>query len=180
MERDPKTLQEAVVYFADPTNCREYVVARRWADGVVCPTCGNTKVSFLSNQNKWQCSSHHAKRQFTVKTGTIFEDSPISLDKWLVGMWLVVNCKNGISSCEISRDLGITQKSAWHMMHRIRRAMHSGSIEKLSGHVEADETFIGGAARNMHIAQRRRRITGTGGKDKTAVIGILERGKQER
>ena len=177
MASAPKTLQDAVVYFSDPTTCREYVVARRWPDGVACPTCGNAKVSFLKNQNKWQCSSHHAKRQFSVKTGTIFEDSPISLDKWLCAMWLIVNCKNGISSCEIARDLGITQKSAWHLMHRIRRAMHTGSIEKLSGHVEADETFIGGKARNMHVAQRQRRITGTGTKDKTPVMGILERSK---
>jgi len=180
MASEPKTLQEAVVYFADPTNCREYIIARRWPNGVVCPTCGNTKVSFLGNQNKWQCSSHHSKRQFTIKTGTIFEDSPISLDKWLCAMWLVVNCKNGISSCEIARDLAITQKSAWHMMHRIRRAMHTGSVEKLSGHVEADETFVGGKARNMHVAQRRRRITGTGGKDKTPVMGIMERGGKVR
>jgi len=176
----PKTLQEAVVYFADPDNCREYVVARRWPNGVTCPTCGNAKVSFLKNQNKWQCSSHHAKRQFSVKTGTIFEDSPISLDKWLCAMWLIVNCKNGISSCEVARDLGITQKSAWHLMHRVRRAMYTGTIEKLSGHVEVDETFIGGKARNMHVAKRLRRITGTGGKDKTPVIGILERGGKVR
>ena len=119
----PKTLQEAVVYFADPNNCREYVVARRWPNGVTCPTCGNAKVSFLKNQNKWQCTSHHAKRQFSVKTGTIFEDTPISLDKWLCAMWLIVNCKNGISSCEVARDLGITQKSAWHHDHRIRLAL---------------------------------------------------------
>src|SRR5271154_2282882 len=104
------------------------------------------------------------------------EDSPISLDRWLAAMWLVVNCKNGVSSCEVARDLGITQKSAWFLDHRIRMSLHSGSIEKASGHVEADETFIGGKARNMHIAERKRRITGTGGKDKTAVMGILERG----
>ena len=180
MASDPKTLQEAVVYFADPQNCMDYIVARRWSNGVVCPTCGNTKVSFLKNQNKWQCSSHHTKRQFSVKTGTIFEDSPIGLDKWLAAMWLVVNCKNGISSCEIARDLGITQKSAWHLMHRVRRAMQTTPDGKLSGHVEVDETFIGGKARNMHVAQRQRRITGTGGKDKTPVIGILERGGKVR
>ena len=156
MASEPKTLQEAVVHFADPQNCVDYVVARRWPNGVVCPTCGNDKVSFLKNQNKWQCSSHHAKRQFSVKTGTIFEDSPITLDKWLAAMWLVVNCKNGISSCEIARDLGITQKSAWYMMHRIRRAMYTGTVEKFSGHVEVDETFIGGKARNMHVSKRRK------------------------
>jgi len=180
MANEPKTLQEAVVYFADPQNCMDYVIARRWEDGVVCPTCGNTKVSFLKKQNKWQCNSHHAKRQFSIKTGTIFEDSPISLDKWLCAMWLVVNCKNGISSCEIARDLGITQKSAWHMMHRVRRAMQADASRKLSGEVEVDETFIGGKARNMHVAQRQRRITGTGTKDKVPVIGILERGGKVR
>lgn len=177
---EPTTLQEAIVYFSDPANCMEYVVVRRWPDGVVCPTCGNAKVSFLKNQNKWQCSSRHPKRQFSLKTGTIFEDSPIGLDKWLTAMWLLVTCKNGISSYEVSRDLGISQKSAWHMMHRIRLAVHDGSLEKLSGHVEADETFIGGKARNMHLAKRARRITGTGTKNKTAVMGILERGGKVR
>jgi transposase-like protein len=108
------------------------------------------------------------------------EDSPISVDKWLVALWMIVNCKNGISSCEMAKDLGITQKSAWFLNHRIRMAVHEGSIEKASGHVEADETFIGGKARNMHVAQRRRRITGTGTKDKTAVMGILERGGKIR
>jgi transposase-like protein len=176
MGSDPKTLQEAIVYFSDPKNCVEYIVARRWPNGVVCLTCGNDKVSFLKNQNKWQCSTRHPKRQFSIKTGTIFEDSPLPLDKWLTAMWLLVTCKNGISSYEVSRDLGIAQKSAWHMMHRVRLAVQDGSFEKLAGHVEVDETFIGGKARNMHIEKRKRRITGTGGKDKTAVMGILERG----
>ncbi|HWZ31171.1 MAG TPA: IS1595 family transposase [Bryobacteraceae bacterium] len=177
MASDPKTLQEAILYFADPINCREYVVARRWTNGVVCPTCGSDKVRFSEKHNRWQCNSHHAKRQFTVKTGTIFEESPIGLDKWLMAMWLIVNCKNGVSSYEVHRAIGVTQKTAWFLNHRIRMALHAGSFEKLSGHVEADETFIGGKARNMHVAQRRRRITGTGTKDKTAVMGILERGK---
>src|SRR5271155_2693817 len=113
MESEIKTLQEAIIHFAEPANCFNYVVARRWPNGVVCPTCGNVKVSFLKNQNKWQCSTHHPKRQFTIKTGTIFEDSPLGLDKWLVAMWLLVTCKNGISSYEVQRDLGISQKSAW-------------------------------------------------------------------
>jgi transposase-like protein len=174
------TLQDAIVYFSNPENCMNYVVVRRWPNGVICPTCGSTKVSFLKNQSKWQCSSRHPKRQFSVKVGTIFEDSPIGLDKWLTAMWLLVTCKNGISSYEVSRDLGIAQKSAWHMMHRIRLAVHDGSLEKLAGHVEADETFIGGKARNMHVAKRARRITGTGTKDKTAVMGILKRGGKVR
>jgi transposase-like protein len=179
---EPKTLQEAIVYFSDQENCLNYLVARRpeWANGVVCPTCGSDKVSFLKNQLRWQCSIHHAKRQFSVKVGTIFEDSPLGLDKWLPAMWLILNCKNGISSCEISRALGVTQKTAWFMLHRIRLAQQGKDGGKLAGEVEVDETFIGGKARNMHVAQRRRRITGTGTKDKTAVIGILERGGKVR
>ncbi len=144
------------------------------------PTAVPRSVVYLANVNRYKCYGKHAKAQFSLKVGTIFEDSPIGLDKWLCAMWLIVNCKNGISSCEVARDLGITQKFAWFMDHRIRIALHSGSFEKLSGHVEADETFIGGKARNMHVAQRRRRITGTGGKDKTAVMGIVERGGKVR
>jgi transposase-like protein len=111
-----------------------------------------------------------------MKVGTIFEDSPLGMDKWMVGFWLLVNCKNGISSYELGRDLGIMQRSAWFMLHRLRLALQDGSIMKMSGEVEVDETFIGGKARNMHVAQRKRRITGTGGKDKTAVVGFVERG----
>ena len=170
------TLQEAIVYFADQDNCREYLVAHRWPDGVTCPRCGSTKVLFQPKYNRWQCGSNHPLRQFTCKTGTIFEDSPLGLDKWLLAMWLVVNCKNGVSSYEIHRAIGVTQKTAWFMDHRIRCALGMALPDKLSGQVEADETFIGGKARNMHIAKRNRRITGTGGKDKVAVMGILERG----
>jgi transposase-like protein len=185
METQPKTLQEAIVYFADPDNCLNYVKAWRWPDGVViCPTCKGTKVSFLKSQKKWQCGSHHAKRQFSVKVGTIFEDSPLGLDKWLVAMWLVANCKNGISSMEIHRALGITQKSAWFMEQRIRLSMRDDFYGKKlggnGGEIEVDESFIGGKARNMHVSERKRRITGTGTKDKTAVMGILERGGKVR
>lgn len=177
----PSTLQEAIVYFADPKNCNEFLAGLRWTDGKPrCPQCGSDNVTYLASVNRYKCYGKHSKAQFSLKVGTIFEDSPIGLDKWLCAMWLIVNCKNGISSCEVARDLGITQKSAWFMDHRIRFALYSGSFEKLSGHVEADETFIGGKARNMHVAQRRRRITGTGGKDKTAVMGIVERGGKVR
>ena len=120
---EPKTLQEAVLFFADSNNCREYLVARRWPNGVVCPRCGSQQLAFLSKYNRWQCAAKHAARQFTAKTGTVMEDSPIGLDKWLMAMWLVGNCKNGVSSYEIHRALGITQKSAWFMDHRIRLAM---------------------------------------------------------
>lgn len=180
MVSEPKTLQEAILYFSDPVNCREYLVARRWPNGVTCPRCGSTKVVFMEKYNRWQCNVAHDARQFTLKTGTIFEDSPIGLDKWLTAMWQVVNCKNGVSSYEVHRAIGVTQKTAWFMDHRIRFALGMGSADKLSGEVEVDETFIGGKARNMHVEKRRRRITGTGPKDKAAVMGILERGGKVR
>jgi transposase-like protein len=177
MEQDPRTLQEAIIYFSNPVNCREFLVAGRWSKGVTCPRCGTKDVLFLEKYNRWHCRAKHEAPQFTLKTGTVMEDSPIGIDKWLTAMWQIVNCKNGISSYEVHRAIGITQKSAWFMDHRIRLAFHGGSLEKLSGEVEADETFIGGKARFMHPRKRARRITGTGGKDKTAVLGILERGK---
>jgi transposase-like protein len=173
----PNTLQEAVLYFQNPDNCREYLAAHRWPNGVTCPRCGSDSVIFQPKYNRWQCGKKHDRRQFTSKTGTIFEDSPISLDKWLLAMWQVVNCKNGVSSYEIAKAIGVTQKTGWFMDHRIRLALGMAPADKLSGHVEADETFIGGKARNMHVAKKQRRITGTGTKDKTAVMGILERGK---
>ena len=178
----PNTLQEAIIYFAVPENANQFLADLRWADGTVrCPRCGSDNVTYLASVNRYKCYGKHPKAQFSLKVGTIFEDSPIGLDKWLCAMWLIVNCKNGISSCEMARDLGITQKSAWFLDHRIRFALHRGSFERLlSGEVEADETFIGGKARNMHLSKRERRITGTGGKDKTPVMGILERGGEVR
>lgn len=182
MNSEPKSLQEAIIYFANPDNCIDYLAVRRWPNGVVtCPACGSAKVKFRAARRTWTCSSHHAKREFSIKVGTVMEDSPISLDKWLTATWLVTNCKNGISSYEIARDVKVTQKSAWFMLHRIRLAMQDDfSGSKLGGEVEVDETFIGGKARNMHLSERKRRITGTGGKDKTAVVGILERGGKVR
>jgi len=176
MEQEPSSLQEAIVYFSNPTNCREYLVARRWPNGVECPTCGCKDVRFLANQNRWWCPNKHPKQQFSLKTGTIYEESPLGLDKWLTATWLVTNCKNGVSSCEVARALNITQKTAWFMDHRIRFSLGMGPGNKLSGQVEADETYIGGKSRNMHTHERARKITGTGGKDKVAVMGILERG----
>lgn len=183
---EPKSLQQAIVYFADPKNCREYLVARRWTDGVTCPRCGSKNVLFLEKYNRWHCREKHTAPQFTLKTGTIFEDSPLGLDKWLTAMWMVVNCKNGVSSWEISRTLKITQKSAWFMDHRIRLALQSGSIYKLGGpgrEVESDETFVGGKARNMHASRRAQfkvaRESSLSGDanmvNKTAVWGILDR-----
>src|SRR5580704_915561 len=177
---EPKSLQEAILYFSNPDNCLNYLVARRWPKGVTCPTCGSEKVSFSASRRIWQCSTHHSKRQFSVKVGTIFEDSPIGLDKWLAATWMLTNCKNGISSYEVGRALQITQKSAWFMLHRIRLALQDEAFGKVSGEVEVDETFIGGAARFMHKDKRRVRITETGTKDKTPVMGILERGGKVR
>ena len=145
------------------------MVAHRWPDGIIiCPTCGRNDVTWLAKQNKWQCKSAHTKRQFSAKVGTIFEDSPLGLEKWLPAVWIITAAKNGVSSCEIAKSLGVTQKTAWFMLHRIRYAMQTGSFMKLGGGggggVEADETFIGGKARNMHLSVKARRITGTGGK----------------
>src|ERR1700693_4954313 len=180
--REPKSLQEAIVYFSNPDNCIDYLAIRRWPDGkVVCPTCGSDKVKFNADRRIWQCSTHHPKRQFSVKVGTVMEDSAIPWDKWLTATWLVTNCKNGVSSYEIARDVKVTQKSAWFMLHRIRLAMQDDFFgSKLGGEVEVDETFIGGKARNMHLSERKRRITGTGGIDKTIVFGMLERGGRVR
>ncbi|MGA2770951.1 MAG: IS1595 family transposase [Bryobacteraceae bacterium] len=178
MEQEPTTLQEAIMYFSKPENCRDYLVARRWPNGVACPRCGSKDVLFLEKYNRWHCRAKHEAPQFTLKTGTIMEDSPIGLDKWLMAMWQIVNSKNGISSCEVARAIGVTQKTAWFLDHRIRFMLSMGPGNKLSGQIEADETFIGGKARNMHTEKRARRITGTGGKDKVAVLGILERGSK--
>jgi|SRR5208283_1426321 len=175
----PKTLQEAVAYFSNPEQCFAYAMQLRWPDGKVgCPRCGSNQHSFISTRKIWFCKG--CKKQFTVKVGTIFEDSPLGMDKWMTAMWLVVNCKNGISSCEVARDLGITQKSAWFMVHRLRLALQDKDGGKLGGEVEVDETFIGGLARNMHVAKRREKIFGTGGRDKVAVLGILKRKGQVR
>jgi transposase-like protein len=178
---EPTTLQEAVIYFADPDNCLAYVVARRWPNGVTCPTCGSPRVSFLANQRKWQCTSRHPMRQFSLKTGTVYEDSPLGLDKWLVATWLVTNCKKGVSSWEIHRALGVTQKTAWFLLHRVRLAMQDTNTGgKLSGEVEVDETFIGGKARNMHAGKRAEKIKGRGPEGKAIVPAVLERGGKVR
>ena len=179
---EPKSLQQAIVYFSNPDNCIDYLAIRRWENGkVVCPTCGCETVKFSEKRRTWTCAKHHAKREFSIKIGTVMEDSPIPLDKWLTATWMVTNCKNGISSYEIARDVKVTQKSAWFMLHRIRLAMQDDFFgSKLGGEVEVDETFIGGKARNMHLSERKRRITGTGGADKTIVFGMLERGGRVR
>ncbi|HEX8735516.1 MAG TPA: IS1595 family transposase [Pyrinomonadaceae bacterium] len=170
----PNTLQEAIIRFSDKDFCFNLAVSMRWKDGIaVCPNCQSTETSFLSTRKIWKCKN--CKKQFSVKVGTIFEDSPLGLDKWFTAMWLIANAKNGISSYELGRALGFKQKTAWFVLHRIRLAMENGSIEKLSGNVEVDETFIGGKAKNMHKAKREKVIQGRGSVGKTAVFGALER-----
>ncbi len=174
----PKNLTDAIRYFSDEDRCIAYMVSRRWPDGIVkCPICGSATVHYLANQLRWKCSQKHDRRQFSVKVGTIFEDSPLSLTTWLPTVWLIGNCKNGISSCEVARDLKVCQKTAWFMLHRIRFAMQRGSFAKFGsgGLVEADETMIGGLARNMHKDKKAEKITGTGGADKELVMGLLNR-----
>jgi transposase-like protein len=179
--KEPKTLQEAIILFSDPDICIRYLAKKRWPDGVIpCPVCGRTDVTFLGKQKKWQCKSRHHHRQFSVKVGSIYEDSPLGLDKWLTATWMITNCKNGISSYEIAKDLGVTQKTAWFMLHRIRKAMQTESFQrKLSGHVEVDETFIGGKARFMHKSKRAK-VLKRGPSGKTIVVGVLERGGKVR
>src|ERR1700675_1453599 len=183
--QEPKTLQDAIIFFADADRCLDYLAMRRWPDGMpVCPVCGRKDAKFLANQRRWQCKSVHHHRQFSIKIGTIFEDSPIPLDKWLPAVWVVVNCKNGISSYELARDLGVTQKSAWFMLHRIRVALKNHNYGtklggKDGGGVEIDETFVGGKVRNMHRARRQRFAAESGhaggATGKTVVIGMLDR-----
>src|SRR5271168_1594499 len=150
MTQEPKTLTDAIVYFQNPDNCLDYLAVRRWKNGVTCPTCGRKDVTFLASRRLWQCKTRHPKAQFSIKTGTVLEDSPLGLEKWLPVMWMVANCKNGVSSWEIHRSLGVTQKTAWFMLHRIRLAMQDKSSVRLGGSgktVEVDETFIGGLSR---------------------------------
>jgi transposase-like protein len=179
----PNTLQEAIVYFSNPDRAFEYAKRFRWPDGkVICPRCGKAKHSFLKTRRLWFC--YICQKQFSLKLGTVFEDSALGLDKWMTGFWMLVNCKNGVSSCELARTLGITQKAAWFMLQRLRLALQDDFFgSKMGGpgsEIEVDESFIGGKARNMHLSERKRRITGTGTKDKTAVMGILERGGKIR
>jgi hypothetical protein len=172
----PETLLDAVRRFADSGVCLTFLADLRWPDGVVCPICGSRSVTFLANQRRWKCRTKHPRQQFSIKVGTIFEDSPIGLDKWLPALWLIVNDKNGISSYEVARALGVTQKTAWFMGHRLRLAMQRGGVVKLRGEVEVDETFIGGSARFMHKGKRAAKIKGgTGVVGKVAVMGLLER-----
>jgi transposase-like protein len=176
--KELKTLRDAILFFSDPIRCREYMVEQRWPGGVICPRCGSKDVLFLEKYNRWHCRAKHDAPQFTLKTGTVMEDSPIRLEKWLPAFWLLANAKNGISSYELHRALGVTQKSAWFMLQRIRLAMKNESILRLGqggGPTEIDETWIGGAPQFMH-AKRRNALKATGRKtEKTTVMGMLDR-----
>ncbi len=180
----PKTLQEAIVYFTDPERAFAFAVSSlRWPDGVFCPFCNSAENSFISTRKLWKCKG--CKKQFSVRVGTIFEDSPIGLDKWFVAIWMTANCKNGVSSYELHRAIGVTQKTAWFMLHRVRAAIRAKSFDKkLAGIVEADETFIGGALKNMHASKREKKGLGrrTSGPraGKAIVMGVLERDGEVR
>lgn len=191
MKPDPKTLVEAIQFFADAESCRQFLIERWWPNGIECPKCGNKDVLYMAAYSRWRCRAGHPSPQFTLKTGTIMEDSPIPLGKWLMAMWMLTNCKNGISSYEVHRAIGVSQKSTWFMLHRIREAMHTtppassmGSAD--GGEVEADETYVGPNPRKMHAARRlklnqeRSRYTNTDpdrprGVGKTIVQGLLDR-----
>lgn len=176
-DTSPKTLIEAIKHFSDYANAHEFMVQIRWPGGkVCCPNCGSDRVRYIRTRRQWECREIHPKRRFSLKTGTIMEESPLPIEKWLAALWMEVNCKNSISSYEIHRDLGISQKSSWFMLHRIRHALHVGSFDqKMCGTIEADETFIGGLAKNMHKSLREEKIRGTGGANKVCVMGLLER-----
>ncbi len=174
---DHATLRDAIIHFNEFENCRQFMVELRWPDGKVkCPTCGADNVTYLAKRRVWKCYTGHTSPTFSLKTGTIFEDSPIALEKWLPAVWMLLNCKNGMSSWELHRALGVTQKTAWFMLHRIRLASQNKTFNKLAGEVEVDESFIGGRARNMHTDKRAEKIHGRGPEGKTIVAAVLERG----
>jgi transposase-like protein len=172
----PKTLLEAVLHFADLDTCHAHLANIKWTDGkVTCPACAGQEIGNIASRRMYQCKAKGCRKQFSVKVDTIFEDSPLPLNKWFVAVWSITNAKNGISSCELARALGVTQKSAWHMLHRVRHAMQAGTFQKFAGEVESDETYVGGLAKNMHASRRKQAIHGTGGVGKAIVHGLLER-----
>jgi len=173
---NPQTLIEAVRYFTDPAVCHNYMLKVKWPDGkITCPKCGGEKIGNIASRRMLQCKGKGCRKQFSAKVGTIFEDSPLPLSSWFVAVWCIANAKNGISSYELSRALGTTQKTAWFMLHRVRLAMRTGTFRKMSGTVESDESYVGGLAKFMHKKRRELKVTGTGGVDKTIVHGLLER-----
>jgi transposase-like protein len=180
--KGPETLTEAVKHYADLDVCHAYMAQLKWPDGVVkCPECGAENIGTIKSRRMFQCRNKECRKQFSVKVGTIFEDSPLGLDKWLVAVWCIANAKNGISSCELARAIGITQKSAWHMLHRIRHALKIESFDKMTGEVESDESFFGGKASNMHLKKRvEAQMSLDRYMGKAIVHGVLERGKKDK
>lgn len=176
-EKEPKSLLEAVRYFSDLDRCHEYMVSIKWPEGeITCPKCGGDRIGNIKSRHMLQCKAKGCRKQFSAKVGTIFEDSPLGLDKWFVAVWCIANAKNGISSCELARSLGVTQKTAWFMLHRIRLAMQTKTFQKMSGEVEGDESFVGGKFSNMHKSKRAQKPKGRGAIGKTIVQGLIERG----
>jgi len=179
---EPQTLTEAIRYYSDELTCINLLASIRWPDGqVVCSGCGEIgNTIWLANQKRWKCRG--CKKQFSIKVGTIFEDSPVGLDKWMVAVWMLANCRNGVSSYEIMRTIGVSQKCTWHMLHRIRKAMTDLTAEKLgsNGPVECDETFVGGKVKNMHKSRRVVGMNYSAGNGKAIVMGMLERGGRVR
>lgn len=177
MNEIPQTLLEAVRYFSVPAHCNDFMREIKWPGGkIVCPKCGNDSCKELPTRpGTIKCNRASCQKQFSFKVGTIFEDSPLGLDKWFCAVWSIANCKNGISSHELGRAIGVTQRTAWFMLHRIRKAMESSDFHKMDGEIESDETFVGGKAANMHAKKREKKITGRGGADKTPVQCVLQR-----
>ncbi len=170
----PSTLQEAIRYFADPQRCQDLLSAMRWPQGPACPKCNSLRHGFLKSRNVYQCKE--CRKQYTAKLGTIFEDSPLPLDKWFCALWMITSAKNGVSSYEVHRALKVTQKTAWFMLHRLRLALQKGSLDrKLMGDVEVDETYIGGRGRNMHVDKKIKLQRNEGFFRKAVVVGMLER-----
>jgi transposase-like protein len=175
----PQSLLDAVRHFSDLAACNALMLKIKWPSGrVVCPHCGGERCAEKADGKRLRCRD--CRKDFSYKVGTIFEDSPLGLDKWFVAVWSIANCKNGISSHELGRALGVTQKTAWFMLHRIREAMKTGTFTRLKAEIETDETFVGGKARNMHADKREKRIKGRGAVGKAIIHGMLERGGEVR
>jgi transposase-like protein len=177
LEEIPKTLLDAVRYFEVPAHCNDFMREIKWPSSViVCPKCGNESCKEIASRpGTIKCNKASCQKQFSMKVGTIFEDSPLGLDKWFVAVWSIANCRNGISSHELGRAIGVTQKTAWFMLHRIRLAMESDTFQKLNGEVESDETYVGGKAKNMHSKRRKQAIDGRGAVGKKPVQAIIQR-----